>query len=239
MEYDIPIYMTKTAKENVGLEARDRAAFYLEDAINEKQGRSVNIIKPSTFPEPPIQDCYQSFTDEDWAGFGTRTYSCLGQWIHVYTENKAVPHSEDAVLLLTDVSSTAHGKTWKVWSNEEEPAAGAGIGGAEYLPALNSDSATRYRGTTAEKQAFDAMNTVLHEVGHCLLTIDDFNEHRTGEITKNPAESYREYKTPMGLNGEKTNACGWTYNTHPSNVEHQLWYSNCCEGEWKDPASTW
>lgn len=243
--YEIKLFCTRYAKNNEkGKQALDRAKHYIETVFANYLPHSANVITSSTYPsaltevynesfEAPAP-CHKNFTLQ---------YSNLNEWFSDWVECVSTPVGKHANVLITGERSAGGGLTRHDSAHTEGtcsesnpdpclPTSYAVSQGSEYI--AEADSTFQRRRMSVNHVA---MQTVFHELGHCLLgERNEHNDHQVGEVTKVNWDFDHHWVTPMGLNEQWTNDCGETFDRPGDNVHDRHWdlvWSDCCVNDWK------
>lgn len=232
--YPIKLYITQELYDNVGTTPLYRADDHISKALSDK-GHDADIDKVFTYPDAPTENTKQDFESaclvDGWEpGLGPCSYSSLGAWMKDWIDYNDMPDSP-FVVLMTNHSVSGNGLTHKTGYGDPVTRiksvsgvqGGADIADLPYTP-------DRYRHEASNKAAFDAGQSLLHELGHALLPFQG-EDHETGDITYNSGAG-KKYRTPMGINEKQDNVCNTNSYYNPGDLDYQLWYSSCGESYW-------
>lgn len=224
-DYEIAVYLTYEL-QNFGesnysnpFQAKDRAETFIKGAYD-RHGYSVNFVDTTDYsPNPPTEKYNDSFTT---ACPCHTSYDCsydkMCHWFDDWLDCNG-PRGDNVTLIISKTSNTNGGVH-----------IGGGVCHAqtgEYVCELPS-SYEKY-GWNGED---NAMNTVLHEIGHYHME-STRDEDGDGEEEHDVARLFSRVDwytiTAMKIKGSE-NDCSDTYNNDPSGWEHT--WSACCESNW-------
>lgn len=223
-DYGIEVYTSAKLQTygkdyyNNQYQAKDRAEEFIRGAYN-RHGYSVNFVDTTGYkPNPPTEKKGESFTTQCPCDYKFDcSYSSVLSWFISWLDCNG-PQAIDSTILLTKTNQTnggvalgsvAHAQTGKHVCN---------------LPSSYEDY-----GWNDED---NAMNTVLHEIGHCLMSGtrnddgDSEEEHDVAAL-ENRFDWYTI--TAMDIEGN-VNDCGETSSTGYDGWEHT--WSDCCVSNW-------
>lgn len=223
-DYEIAVYSTAKLQRygednyNNQFQAKDRAETFIEGAYN-RHGYSVNFVNTTSYePNPPTEKKGESFTTQCPCDHKFDcSYSSVVRWFDSWLDCNG-PQAADSTILLTKTSQTnggvALGSIVHVQTGEH----------ICDLPSSYEDY-----GWNDED---NAMNSVLHEIGHCMMNGtrdedgDNTTEHDVAAL-KSRVDWYTI--TAMDIDGSY-NDCQNKYSTGYEGWEHT--WSNCCVSNW-------
>ncbi|WP_144240132.1 hypothetical protein [Haladaptatus cibarius] len=217
-----------------GYRAQSRAKTYIEGAFevirNEYSNGSdyyVDILEPTETVPAPQSAIRDSFTaNYPCHGIDQEiSYDNLVQWFSDWTSCSTDRVRANNCTVLLTYGSTPGGGIGQTSGDKDY--LHAGISAGKFLGDLPS-TYNRYRSKSID--SYDAMGTVMHEIGHSLQS---FNGEKDGEgdgmhHDVGFYDSSKDSLTPMGINGS-INECG-DPNGNRSQIE--LCWSECAVNHW-------
>lgn len=243
--YDIKLYQTQSLYTAEGTTPMDRAETYI-DASFQYLTHDANVYKGTSYPE--MYD--DEGTDHsDNCGYTREqttldsqlgvTHPCTGDSISYdgiafyfrdWLNCNDNPSDYDVIALLTACDpGGGHALINGSWSYS----ICASTGGNHIADAPSTFR--RYEpkdDSSSTAVAIDAIQTLHHEIGHCLMHDDekDHDDHNVGDLTKRDGDYW--WRTPMGFGGDSSSVCG-SFDT----TGHGRWdvvWSDCCVNRWED-----
>lgn len=220
MAYEVNVYVTQQLYDDHesqygdGYRAQKRGVDYVIGALHDSP-YAYYVKGPSPTPAAPTEEVNQSFTTMDPCSLGhSASYDALFQWFRDWLNCNGHPTAIHSNILIT-ASDDDNGL-----SGPDNHTA------AECGPSLAEAPSSRQR--EGCNSGFNAVQTLLHEVGHNLVeNSSNYQEHDLA----NTFETNPWYVTPMGVS-EPYNHCGSSVDKTGSRCFKTYW-SDCSENRFK------
>lgn len=217
--FEISVYQTADLYRHCndehgnGFQARDRVETYMEGA-DDYLSHNIIVHTPSKIIDAPTEEVGESFTGEHPCTGTSGTWDRLVSWWEDYVDCD-LGTTRDCDLLLTNATATNRGV-----ARADQYACAEG---GRHIAELPSSYDVR-----GETDPYNAMETVMHEFAHCVLTGwhdgSAYEEHAVGNTYPFNGKYYETMMTNEAI-GSK-NECG-DY-VDPKDGYEMRW-ADCCE----------